>query len=127
MRSLDEPMSTEEMYAFVPHLLLKSGEQKETMRNAVRENIDEITDICGPFKMCPTLLGRVSPQFLLCCCVTLSLAIAEALKTKNARQRAECLQVLEQYIERAGLTQLKTLVGGRGFSLYFFSLFFFFF
>ncbi|VDO66225.1 unnamed protein product [Heligmosomoides polygyrus] len=90
VRSLDEPMSTEEMYAFVPHLLLKSGEQKETMRNAVRENIDEITDICGPFKMCPTLL--------------------EALKTKNARQRAECLQVLEQYIERAGLTQLKTLV-----------------
>ncbi|KHJ75149.1 hypothetical protein OESDEN_25235 [Oesophagostomum dentatum] len=89
VRSFDEPMSTEEMYAFVPHLLLKSGEQKENMRNAVREIIDEITDICGPFKMCPTLL--------------------EALKTKNARQRAECLQVLELYIERAGLTQLKSL------------------
>ncbi|XGW09738.1 hypothetical protein V3C99_011760 [Haemonchus contortus] len=89
MKAFDEPMSTEEMNAFVPHLLLKSGEQKETMRNAVREIIDEITDICGPFKMCPTLL--------------------DALKTKNARQRAECLQVLELYIARAGLTQLKSL------------------
>ncbi|EYC31023.1 hypothetical protein Y032_0004g1910 [Ancylostoma ceylanicum] len=89
VRSFDEPMSSEEMYAFVPHLLLKSGEQKENMRNAVRDIIDEITDICGPFKMCPTLL--------------------EALKTKNARQRAECLQVLELYIARAGLTQLKSL------------------
>ncbi|WKX94803.1 hypothetical protein Q1695_011794 [Nippostrongylus brasiliensis] len=89
VRAFDEPMSSEEMYAFVPHLLLKSGEQKESMRNAVREIIDEITDICGPLKMCPTLL--------------------EALKTKNARQRAECLQVLEQYVARAGLTQLKSL------------------
>ncbi|KAK6058498.1 hypothetical protein COOONC_03931, partial [Cooperia oncophora] len=89
VKAFDEPMSTEEMNAFVPHLLLKSGEQKESMRNAVREIIDEVTDICGPFKMCPVLL--------------------EALKTKNARQRAECLQVLEQYIARAGLTQLKTL------------------
>ncbi|KAK6736923.1 hypothetical protein RB195_019549 [Necator americanus] len=89
MRSFDEPMSTEEMYAFVPHLLLKSGEQKENMRCAVRDIIEEATDICGPFKMCPTLL--------------------EALKTKNARQRAECLQVLELYITRAGLTQLKSL------------------
>ncbi|KJH44505.1 HEAT repeat protein [Dictyocaulus viviparus] len=68
VRSFDEPMSSEEMYAFMPHLLLKSGEQKESMRNAV-----------------------------------------QALKTKNARQRAECLQVLEQYIARAGLVQLKSL------------------
>ncbi|VDM59748.1 unnamed protein product [Angiostrongylus costaricensis] len=90
VQSFDEPMSTEEMYAFVPHLLIKSGEQKESMRNAVRDIIDEITDICGPLKMCPTLL--------------------EALKTKNARQRAECLLVLEQYIIRAGLTQLRSLV-----------------
>uniref|UniRef100_A0A0K0CW66 Cytoskeleton-associated protein 5 n=1 Tax=Angiostrongylus cantonensis TaxID=6313 RepID=A0A0K0CW66_ANGCA len=90
VQSFDEPMSTEEMYAFVPHLLIKSGEQKESMRNAVREIIDVITDICGPLKMCPTLL--------------------EALKTKNARQRAECLLVLEQYIARAGLTQLRSLV-----------------
>ncbi|VDO83890.1 unnamed protein product, partial [Haemonchus placei] len=60
MKAFDEPMSTEEMNAFVPHLLLKSGEQKETMRNAVREIIDEITDICGPFKMCPTLLGTIT-------------------------------------------------------------------
>ncbi|KAE9415560.1 hypothetical protein Angca_004451, partial [Angiostrongylus cantonensis] len=89
VQSFDEPMSTEEMYAFVPHLLIKSGEQKESMRNAVREIIDVITDICGPLKMCPTLL--------------------EALKTKNARQRAECLLVLEQYIARAGLTQLRSL------------------
>ncbi|VDM72813.1 unnamed protein product [Strongylus vulgaris] len=45
VQSFEEPMSSEEMYAFVPHLLLKSGEQKENMRNAVREIIDEITDI----------------------------------------------------------------------------------
>uniref|UniRef100_A0A1I7XQC1 Cytoskeleton-associated protein 5 n=1 Tax=Heterorhabditis bacteriophora TaxID=37862 RepID=A0A1I7XQC1_HETBA len=88
-RSAEEPMSTEEMNAFVPYLFLKSGEQKENMRIAVREIVEELSDICGPFKMCPFLI--------------------DALRTKNARQRAECLQVLEAYISRVGLTQLKTL------------------
>eukprot|EP00080_Pristionchus_pacificus_P000601 PDM60621.1 zyg-9 [Pristionchus pacificus] len=86
---MEEPMSTEEISAFMPYLLLKTGEQKENMRQTVRDIIDVLSSICGPLKLCPMVI--------------------DALKTKNSRQRAECLSVLEKYVTTVGLAQLKPL------------------
>ncbi|GMT15008.1 hypothetical protein PFISCL1PPCAC_6305, partial [Pristionchus fissidentatus] len=85
----DEPMSNEEAASFMPYLLLKSGEQKESMRTTVREIIDIMSSICGPLKLCSF--------------------VVDALKTKNSRQRTECLMVLEKYIDTVGLASLKPM------------------
>ncbi|CAB3401773.1 unnamed protein product [Caenorhabditis bovis] len=89
IRDTETTMSVEELTAFVPYLLIKTGEAKENMRVAVREIVDILTDIVGPLKMAPMIL--------------------EALKGKNARQRAECLLVIESYVSNAGIATLKAL------------------
>uniref|UniRef100_A0A8R1ERZ9 TOG domain-containing protein n=1 Tax=Caenorhabditis japonica TaxID=281687 RepID=A0A8R1ERZ9_CAEJA len=89
IRDTDTQMSQEELTSFVPYLLLKTGEPKENMRNAVRDIIMILSDIVGPLKMSPMLL--------------------DALKSKNARQRAECLLVIESYINSSGISPLKSL------------------
>ncbi|EGT60198.1 hypothetical protein CAEBREN_31790 [Caenorhabditis brenneri] len=88
-RDTETPMANEELTAFVPYLLLKTGEPKENMRTAVRDIVNVLTDIVGPLKMTPMLL--------------------DALKSKNARQRSECLLVIESYISTAGISPLKSL------------------
>lgn len=88
-RDTETPMANEELAAFVPYLLLKTGEPKENMRTAVRDIVNTLTDIVGPLKMTPMLL--------------------DALKSKNARQRSECLLVIESYISTAGISPLKSL------------------
>uniref|UniRef100_A0A1I7TY19 Cytoskeleton-associated protein 5 n=1 Tax=Caenorhabditis tropicalis TaxID=1561998 RepID=A0A1I7TY19_9PELO len=88
-RDTETQMTTEELTSFVPYLLLKTGEPKENMRTAVREIINTLTDIVGPLKMTPMLL--------------------EALKSKNARQRSECLLVIESYVSSVGIGPLKSL------------------
>ncbi|PIC44433.1 hypothetical protein B9Z55_004801 [Caenorhabditis nigoni] len=88
-RDTETPMSQEELTAFVPYLLLKTGEAKENMRTAVRDIINVLSDIVGPLKMTPMLL--------------------DALKSKNARQRSECLLVIESYISSSGISPLKSL------------------
>ncbi|CAI4224154.1 unnamed protein product [Auanema sp. JU1783] len=89
VRNADEQMSAEELSGFLPYLLLKSGEPKENVRVVVKEIVDELTEITSPLKMTPHIL--------------------EALKSKNARQRTECLQYLENYIIRAGASTIKSL------------------
>ncbi|GMR36867.1 hypothetical protein PMAYCL1PPCAC_07062, partial [Pristionchus mayeri] len=86
---MDETMSNEEVAAFMPYLLLKSGEQKDNMRQSVRDIVDVLSSICGPLKLCPFVI--------------------DALKTKNSRQRTECLLILEKYVATVGLSQLKAL------------------
>uniref|UniRef100_A0A1I7UF87 Cytoskeleton-associated protein 5 n=1 Tax=Caenorhabditis tropicalis TaxID=1561998 RepID=A0A1I7UF87_9PELO len=88
-KETETPVSNEELTSFVPYLLLKTGEPKENMRTAVRDIINTLTDIVGPLKMTPMLL--------------------DALKSKNARQRSECLLVIESYILRTGIGPLKSL------------------
>lgn len=89
IRDTETAMSQEELASFVPYLLLKTGEPKENMRTAVRDIINVLSDIVGPLKMTPMLL--------------------DALKSKNARQRSECLLVIESYISSAGISPLKAL------------------
>ncbi|KAF1765029.1 hypothetical protein GCK72_004980 [Caenorhabditis remanei] len=89
IRDTETPMSQEELTSFVPYLLLKTGEPKENMRTAVRDIINVLSDIVGPLKMTPMLL--------------------DALKSKNARQRSECLLVIESYIASTGISPLKAL------------------
>lgn len=89
IRDTETPMSQEEVSAFVPYLLLKTGEAKDNMRTSVRDIVNVLSDVVGPLKMTPMLL--------------------DALKSKNARQRSECLLVIEYYITNAGISPLKSL------------------
>ncbi|ETN59361.1 microtubule associated protein xmap215 [Anopheles darlingi] len=70
--------------SFVPHLLMKIGDPKDVVRNGVRTLLRQIC-----------LLYPFSKVFVF---------IMDALKSKNARQRAECLDELGYLIETYGLT-----------------------
>uniref|UniRef100_A0A182MWU9 TOG domain-containing protein n=1 Tax=Anopheles culicifacies TaxID=139723 RepID=A0A182MWU9_9DIPT len=70
--------------SFVPHLLTKIGDPKDVVRNGVRTLLRQIC-----------LLYPFSKVFVF---------IMDALKSKNARQRAECLDELGYLIETYGLT-----------------------
>ncbi|XP_058054357.1 protein mini spindles [Anopheles bellator] len=70
--------------SFVPHLLVKIGDPKDVVRNGVRTLLRQICQLY-PF----------SKVFVF---------IMDALKSKNARQRAECLDELGYLIETYGLT-----------------------
>uniref|UniRef100_A0A240PP00 TOG domain-containing protein n=1 Tax=Anopheles atroparvus TaxID=41427 RepID=A0A240PP00_ANOAO len=70
--------------SFVPHLLIKIGDPKDVVRNGVRSLLRQIC-----------LLYPFSKVFVF---------IMDALKSKNARQRAECLDELGYLIETYGLT-----------------------
>ncbi|XP_039442789.1 protein mini spindles-like isoform X3 [Culex pipiens pallens] len=70
--------------SFVPHLLTKIGDPKDVVRNGVRSLLRQIC-LVYPF----------AKVFVF---------IMDALKSKNARQRAECLDELGYLIETYGLT-----------------------
>ena len=70
--------------SFVPHLLIKIGDPKDVVRNGVRSLLRQIC-----------LLYPFAKVFVF---------IMDALKSKNARQRAECLDELGYLIETYGLT-----------------------
>ncbi|CAO1409163.1 unnamed protein product [Diamesa serratosioi] len=70
--------------SFIPHLLTKIGDPKDTVRNGVRSLIRQIC-LVYPF----------SKVFAY---------IMDALKSKNARQRTECLDELGYLIETYNLT-----------------------
>lgn len=57
IRDTETPMSQEEVSAFVPYLLLKTGEAKDNMRTSVRDIVNVLSDVVGPLKMTPMLLG----------------------------------------------------------------------
>jgi cytoskeleton-associated protein 5 len=70
--------------SFIPHLLTKLGDPKDAVRNGVRSLLREIC-LVYPFTK---VFGYVM----------------EALKSKNARQRTECLDELGYLIETYSLT-----------------------
>ncbi|XP_053685172.1 protein mini spindles [Sabethes cyaneus] len=70
--------------SFVPHLLTKIGDPKDVVRNGVRNLLRQIC-----------LLYPFAKVFVF---------VMDALKSKNARQRAECLDELGYLIETYGLT-----------------------
>lgn len=70
--------------SFIPHLLTKIGDPKDTVRNGVRQLLRQIC-LVFPF-------SKVFSYLM------------EALKSKNARQRTECLDELGYLIETYSLT-----------------------
>lgn len=70
--------------SFIPHLLTKIGDPKDTVRNGVRQLLRQIC-LVYPF----------SKVFAY---------VMDALKSKNARQRTECLDELGYLIETYNLT-----------------------
>ncbi|VDO29637.1 unnamed protein product [Onchocerca flexuosa] len=84
----NEPFSDQEMFSFVPYLLLKLGEPKDSVRTPVRTIIQLVTELVSPPKIFPLII--------------------EGLKTKNSRQRTECLQVLEQLLDTTGMAATTT-------------------
>ncbi|TKR95210.1 hypothetical protein L596_009407 [Steinernema carpocapsae] len=77
-----EAFSDPELSSFLPYLLLKSGEAKDAVRGPVKDIVQLLAELSSPAKVYPILL--------------------DALKTKNSRQKAECLGMLENFIEVAG-------------------------
>ncbi|XP_055620318.1 protein mini spindles isoform X4 [Toxorhynchites rutilus septentrionalis] len=70
--------------SFIPHLLTKIGDPKDVVRNGVRTLLRQIC-----------LIYPFAKVFVF---------VMDALKSKNARQRAECLDELGFLIETYGLT-----------------------
>uniref|UniRef100_A0A914ZKU7 TOG domain-containing protein n=3 Tax=Parascaris univalens TaxID=6257 RepID=A0A914ZKU7_PARUN len=88
IRDKSEPFSDAEMNAFLPYLIMKMGEPKDSVRTPVRSIMHVITEIMGPTKVFPFVL--------------------DGLKTKNSRQRTECLQVLEELLDTTGMAATTT-------------------
>ncbi|XP_049764940.1 protein mini spindles [Schistocerca cancellata] len=77
-------MFEQEALSFVPYLILKIGDPKDAVRNSVK----------SLFKQ----LERIYPASKL------FVYIMDGLKSKNARQRTECLELLGYLIEGYGLS-----------------------
>ncbi|XP_048524005.1 protein mini spindles [Dendroctonus ponderosae] len=70
--------------SFMPYLVLKIGDPKDTVRNGVKSLLKQITAVFPVSRLC--------------------VYVMEGVKSKNARQRAECLEVMGSMIERYGVT-----------------------
>ncbi|XP_043263019.1 protein mini spindles [Colletes gigas] len=77
-------MLENEAASFIPYLIIKIGDPKDAVRNGVRALFKQIA-----------LVYPVSKLFLY---------VMEGLKSKNARQRTECLDQLGSLIENYGLS-----------------------
>uniref|UniRef100_A0A914YW63 TOG domain-containing protein n=1 Tax=Panagrolaimus superbus TaxID=310955 RepID=A0A914YW63_9BILA len=84
--------------SFVPYLLQKSGDTKDIVRNLVKKIVSQISICHVPAKIFPLIL--------------------DALNSKNSRQKAECLQLADTFLEYFGLNicanpqqSLKTIAG----------------
>ncbi|XP_031837843.1 msps cytoskeleton-associated protein 5 isoform X2 [Nomia melanderi] len=77
-------MLENEAASFIPYLIIKIGDPKDAVRNGVRALFKQIA-----------LVYPVSKLFSY---------IMEGLKSKNARQRTECLDQLSSLIENYGLS-----------------------
>ncbi|KAL0278569.1 UNVERIFIED_CONTAM: hypothetical protein PYX00_000354 [Menopon gallinae] len=73
-----------EANSFIPYLVIKLGDPKDTVRDRVRAIIKQLSQMYPPGKL-----------FVL---------IMDGLKSKNARQRAECLEELGNLIEEFGMS-----------------------
>ncbi|XP_033245413.1 protein mini spindles isoform X4 [Drosophila miranda] len=72
-----------EVASFVPHLLLKIGDPKDTVRNGVRRVLRHVLLVYPYSKIFPYVM--------------------DGLKSKNARQRTECLDELTFLVESYGV------------------------
>ncbi|XP_011314716.1 cytoskeleton-associated protein 5 isoform X2 [Fopius arisanus] len=77
-------MLENEAASFIPYLIIKIGDPKDAVRNGVRALFKQIA-----------LVYPVSKLFSY---------VMEGLKSKNARQRTECLDQLSSLIENYGVT-----------------------
>ncbi|XP_059481984.1 protein mini spindles isoform X2 [Neocloeon triangulifer] len=73
-----------EASSFIPYLILKSGDPKDTVRNGVKNIMHQIT--------------------LIYPCSRLFAYVMEGLKSKNSRQRTECLEELGLLIDNYGIS-----------------------
>ncbi|RZF35257.1 hypothetical protein LSTR_LSTR012476 [Laodelphax striatellus] len=87
----DYIMLENEASAFIPYLVLKVGDPKDAVRNSVRALFKQIV-----------LMYPVSKFFTY---------IMDGLKSKNARQRSECLDQLGYLIESVGTTVCQPSAG----------------
>ncbi|VDM51286.1 unnamed protein product [Toxocara canis] len=88
IRDSSESFTDAEMNTFLPYLIMKMGEPKDSVRTPVRSIVHLVTDIMGPPKVFPLIL--------------------DGLKTKNSRQKTECLQVLEELLDTTGVAATTT-------------------
>ncbi|XP_065333081.1 protein mini spindles isoform X1 [Cloeon dipterum] len=73
-----------EAASFIPYLILKSGDPKDSVRNSVKNIMQQIT--------------------LIYPCSRLFSYVMEGLKSKNSRQRTECLEELGLLIDNYGIS-----------------------
>ncbi|XP_050682742.1 protein mini spindles [Leptidea sinapis] len=78
----DYTMAEYEANCFIPYLVLKVGDPKDTVRNGVKALFKQIGVVYSVTKLCGYLM--------------------EGLKSKNARQRAECLDCINHLMETHG-------------------------
>uniref|UniRef100_A0A0A9YXT8 Cytoskeleton-associated protein 5 n=1 Tax=Lygus hesperus TaxID=30085 RepID=A0A0A9YXT8_LYGHE len=77
-------MLDSEANSFLPYLVLKSGDPKDIVQQKVKELFEQLKNIYPVGKLVQ--------------------AVMEGTKSKNARQRAACLDVLNNYIEVYGVS-----------------------
>ncbi|XP_063384841.1 protein mini spindles [Cydia fagiglandana] len=82
----DYTMAEYEANCFIPYLILKVGDPKDTIRNSVKALFKQICVVYSVTKLFGYLM--------------------EGLKSKNARQRAECLECIGSLIETYGWTAM---------------------
>lgn len=82
----DYTMAEYEANCFIPYLVLKVGDPKDTVRNGVKALFRQICVVYSVTKLFGYLM--------------------EGLKSKNARQRAECLECIGHLLETYGSTVL---------------------
>ncbi|XP_052744603.1 protein mini spindles [Bicyclus anynana] len=90
----DYTMAEYEANCFIPYLVLKVGDPKDTVRNGVKALFKQICVVYSVTKLFGYLM--------------------EGLKSKNARQRAECLECINHLLETYGSAVMS---GGVGASL----------
>ncbi|RXG68860.1 Cytoskeleton-associated protein 5 [Armadillidium vulgare] len=80
----DYHLTDYEAYSFLPFLIMKFGDPKDAIRGPTKNIIKLICNIYPASKVSPYIL--------------------DGLKSKNARQRAECLETMGSLIEDYGMT-----------------------
>ncbi|XP_075981824.1 msps cytoskeleton-associated protein 5 isoform X2 [Anticarsia gemmatalis] len=88
----DYTMPEYEANCFIPYLVLKVGDPKDTVRNGVKALFKQICVVYSVTKLFGYLM--------------------EGLKSKNARQRAECLECIGHLLETYGSTVMSGSGGG---------------
>ncbi|KAL0879509.1 hypothetical protein ABMA27_003252 [Loxostege sticticalis] len=87
----DYTMAEYEANCFIPYLVLKVGDPKDTVRNGVKALFKQICVVYSVTKLFGYLM--------------------EGLKSKNARQRAECLECIGHLLETYGSTVMSPTSG----------------